>query len=229
MICVTDHSTRHGRFKPPSFESLWDSSDRGWTSPQPHSLTVVPHHPARGDQPWRPDTMQTDTTPTPTPGTRGSTLKRLHKEYRTSYPAHGGSTSPRQPLDRDRTPACAGIDRPRRGLHHAPQPPRRCGDRPARQGVGLKRLPRPRGDPPLSGKVCQHYPARAGIDLSTDGPGRGNHPSPRTRGGCPLRPSGRGPADIATPHAQGIDRRQLDADRSTQPRTSGNGPEPCGG
>ena len=26
MICVTDHSTRHGRFKPPSFESLWDSS-----------------------------------------------------------------------------------------------------------------------------------------------------------------------------------------------------------
>ena len=27
MICVTDHSTRHGRFKPPSFESLWDSSD----------------------------------------------------------------------------------------------------------------------------------------------------------------------------------------------------------
>ena len=27
MICATDHSTRHGRFKPPSFESLWDSSD----------------------------------------------------------------------------------------------------------------------------------------------------------------------------------------------------------
>ena len=26
MICATDHSTRHGRFKPPSFESLWDSS-----------------------------------------------------------------------------------------------------------------------------------------------------------------------------------------------------------
>ena len=31
MICATDHSTRHGRFKPPSFESLWDSSDRGYT------------------------------------------------------------------------------------------------------------------------------------------------------------------------------------------------------
>ena len=27
MIYATDHSTRHGRFKPPSFESLWDSSD----------------------------------------------------------------------------------------------------------------------------------------------------------------------------------------------------------
>ena len=26
MIYATDHSTRHGRFKPPSFESLWDSS-----------------------------------------------------------------------------------------------------------------------------------------------------------------------------------------------------------
>ena len=26
MICATDHYTRHGRFKPPSFEGLWDSS-----------------------------------------------------------------------------------------------------------------------------------------------------------------------------------------------------------
>ena len=33
MICVTDHSTRHGRFKPPSFESLWDSSGRIYTTP----------------------------------------------------------------------------------------------------------------------------------------------------------------------------------------------------
>ena len=31
MICATDHSTRHGRFKPPSFESLWDSSDTVYT------------------------------------------------------------------------------------------------------------------------------------------------------------------------------------------------------
>ena len=30
MICATDHSTRHGRFKPPSFESLWDSSVFKW-------------------------------------------------------------------------------------------------------------------------------------------------------------------------------------------------------
>ena len=37
------------------------------TSPQPRSLTNVPHHPARGDQPRRPDTMETDTAPTPTP------------------------------------------------------------------------------------------------------------------------------------------------------------------
>ena len=28
MICAKNHSTRHGRFKPPSFESLWDSSVR---------------------------------------------------------------------------------------------------------------------------------------------------------------------------------------------------------
>ena len=27
MIYAIDHSTRHGRFKPPSFESLWDSSE----------------------------------------------------------------------------------------------------------------------------------------------------------------------------------------------------------
>ena len=27
MICAKNHSTRHGRFKPPSFESLWDSSE----------------------------------------------------------------------------------------------------------------------------------------------------------------------------------------------------------
>ena len=33
MICVTDHSTRHGRFKPPSFESLWDSSVHFLTTP----------------------------------------------------------------------------------------------------------------------------------------------------------------------------------------------------
>ena len=33
MICAIDHSTRHGRFKPPSFESLWDSSERAWTAP----------------------------------------------------------------------------------------------------------------------------------------------------------------------------------------------------
>ena len=33
MICATDHSTRHGRFKPPSFESLWDSSDVEATAP----------------------------------------------------------------------------------------------------------------------------------------------------------------------------------------------------
>ena len=31
MICTKNHSTRHGRFKPPSFESLWDSSDASKT------------------------------------------------------------------------------------------------------------------------------------------------------------------------------------------------------
>ena len=31
MICAKNHSTRHGRFKPPSFESLWDSSGPGPT------------------------------------------------------------------------------------------------------------------------------------------------------------------------------------------------------
>ena len=31
MICGTNHSTRHGRFKPPSFEGLWDSSVFSYT------------------------------------------------------------------------------------------------------------------------------------------------------------------------------------------------------
>ena len=41
MICVTDHSTRHGRFKPPSFESLWDSSDSRCTRPQARTARSV--------------------------------------------------------------------------------------------------------------------------------------------------------------------------------------------
>lgn len=78
------------------------------TSPQPRSLTNVPHHPARGDQPRRPDTMETDTapTPTPTPGTRGSTRSQTRSTTSTSPRLSGA-----HPALEAVTPRRVGIDR----------------------------------------------------------------------------------------------------------------------
>ena len=41
MICGTNHSTRHGRFKPPSFEGLWDSSDGNYSIPDDEVLALA--------------------------------------------------------------------------------------------------------------------------------------------------------------------------------------------
>ena len=138
------------------------------TSPQPRSLTNVPHHPARGDQPRRPDIMQTDTAPTPTPGTRGSTAADQEQlACHPRYPARAGLNPAKTGIDqRNRDPgywipAGAGIDRSQT-RSAASTSPRLSGAHPALEAV---------------------TPRRVGIDrTSTKSPSAGTGAEPRTLG-----------------------------------------------